>query len=209
MSSSNPLAYVGINKSEQPNFITAERNPTNNDKLPSGVQWFNKSAGNIYISKNNGIWGKLQASTTGGLQKISDIYPDGSGNFNINAGKGIIITPGSSNITIASKSENIDWTDYATSATVLANSGSISTATISLTLPISPVNSDICKFLVGIGETLIIQASPSQKIRLGKIISNEEGTAQTSIIGSSLNLVYIASQKQWVATSSIGNWTII
>ena len=62
--SSDPLAYLGIDKFRQPTFLRGRRDPTTNDKQIAGVQWYNDLTQTIYISRGNGLWSTLASSAS-------------------------------------------------------------------------------------------------------------------------------------------------
>lgn len=101
------------------------------------------------------------------------------------------------------------WTDTALSSSVKSNSGSIATATATLTLPPFPIQGDVCAFTVDSAvATLTIQATAGKKIRIGNQISSVTGSLQSSDNGDSITLIFRASDNTWLTTQSIGNWLI-
>lgn len=64
--SNNPLGYLGIVPSLQPDFITAQRAPTTNDIQEPGTRWFNQNTLTIYETTGAGNWlvGSNQQATT-------------------------------------------------------------------------------------------------------------------------------------------------
>ena len=102
----------------------------------------------------------------------------------------------------------LTWTDRSASATVLANSGSFSTAAISLTLPASPAQGSVCQFIVDAAGVLSVVANTGQLIRVGNVTSASAGMAQSSAQGDSISLVYRSSDTTWIVQGIQGNWAI-
>lgn len=100
------------------------------------------------------------------------------------------------------------YTDQASSVSVTSDSGSFSTAAITLTLPASPAQGDVCEFVASTSDQLVIQAAGTQVIHIGNTASSATGTATSSAIGDSLSLVYQSSTDDWWALNSVGNWTL-
>jgi len=65
-SSSNPLAYTGIDLYTQPQFINANRAPTINDIYNPGTQWQNNAANPvvIYETTGAGVWALSNATSS-------------------------------------------------------------------------------------------------------------------------------------------------
>lgn len=117
-------------------------------------------------------------------------------------------TSGTSNI-ITVKSP--PFSDQGSSTTVTLNSGSFSTAAITLTLPASAglEDGDLCCFCATTADTLVIQAVGSQIINVGSTASSAAGTATSSAIGDSLSLRYQSSSDSWWAvTPPQGIWIL-
>jgi hypothetical protein len=100
----------------------------------------------------------------------------------------------------------LPWTDQGSSTTVGENTGSFSTAAITLTLPESPPQGTIAAFAVDNAGALILVAGNAQFIRLGTAISSSNGTATSTNQGDSITLVFRTADNTWIATSSIGMW---
>lgn len=101
------------------------------------------------------------------------------------------------------------WTDEATSFAVVVGNGYFVTANATATLPASPAQGNICSFAVDNATAILtITANTGQLIRLGTTVSAAAGTCVSNKDGDSITLVYRASDTSWIATQSVGTWTI-
>jgi len=99
--SNNPLAYLGIDRFEQPRFIYASRAPLIGDNLVPGTQWFDRLTTKIYISRGSGIWQDL--TTTANDSAIT--WNDNATTTTANANNGYIVTSGNQVITLPTVSK--------------------------------------------------------------------------------------------------------
>lgn len=118
----------------------------------------------------------------------------------------VSFTAGANTLDMEVSGGGIIWTDHAISASVLSDSGSFSTASVTLTTPASPANGDVLKFVNMFGASLIVTAAGTQLIRVMGSISSAGGTQTSTVIGDSLDLVYQSSSTTWVAIATNGNW---
>lgn len=101
------------------------------------------------------------------------------------------------------------WSFEAVSFNALSNNGYFVTAVATATLPASPSQGDIIRFVIDTTSTVTIQANTGQAIRLGAAISASAGTAATNAQQSTLDLVYGSSTTTWYACGGvIGTWTL-
>lgn len=100
------------------------------------------------------------------------------------------------------------WSDAGASGSVASGSGSFATASITLTLPASPAQGDICAFIADTSGVVTVQAAAGQVIRLGNVASAAAGSAASTARGDSIVLIYRTSGSSWIADSSMGNWSI-
>lgn len=133
------------------------------------------------------------------------VPPDGAGNLNIVGGPGVTITGdvGTNTLTVNS----VLYTDQGVSTSVVADSGSFSTAAITLTLPASPNNGERCEFVATNG-ILTIQAAGTQVIHLGGDSSSAGGACTGSSTGDSITLIYQSSTDDWWSLSANGVWVL-
>lgn len=110
--------------------------------------------------------------------------------------------------TLVPDKTGVVWSDQGASTTVGSNTGSVSTAAITLTLPASPSNGDTCEFILGAALNLNVTANAGHTIRMGNLVSAVAGTASTAVLGNSLILVYNSTLTSWLTKSAIGNWVI-
>lgn len=101
------------------------------------------------------------------------------------------------------------WLDVSGAFSPLDDFGYFVTATATGTLPASPSQGDTIKFFVDTTDILTIQASGTQIIRLGNVVSAAGGTAVSTDRGDSLELTYRSSSNCWcVIAGASGNWTL-
>ena len=127
----------------------------------------------------------------------------------LTAGSGITITNGANSITIAATAAAFNWTDEAVPFNASSNNGYFITAgSVTATLPASPNQGDIIRFIVDTASAFTVTANSGQVIRLSSSVSASAGTAVSTARGDSLNLVYRSGATGWLSFGSIGNWVI-
>ena len=127
----------------------------------------------------------------------------------LTAGSGISISNGHGSITISSISSSITWIDKSNSFNAAVSNGYFVTANSTANLPASPSQGNVISFVVDSStDILTIQANVGQKIQIGSVISTSAGIAVSSSNGDSVTLVFRASDSNWLATQSMGTWSI-
>lgn len=126
-----------------------------------------------------------------------------AGNWNILGGPGVTTSGSGSTLTINS----VVYTDEGISASVTSDSGSFSTAAITLTLPASPANGERCEFIASTADQLVITAAGTQVINVGSTASSAGGTLTSNAKGDAVSLIYQSSSDDWFALSVVGVWT--
>jgi hypothetical protein len=122
----------------------------------------------------------------------------------LTGGPGVTITNGVGSITINS----VLYTDQGSGVTVVSDSGSFSTAAITLTLPASPNNGERCEFIAASG-VLVIQLAGTQVGHLAGASTSAGGTFTGSATGDSIVLIYQSSTDDWWALGSpSGVWVL-
>ncbi len=119
-----------------------------------------------------------------------------------------IDTSGTSSNGLMGVSQYFPYTDEATSFTAVANNGYFCTATLTATLPASPIQGDKIEIFTELSAIITVRANTGQTIRLNTSVSASAGSAVNVTGGSSIMLVYKASTTQWCAISVVGSWTI-
>ena len=116
----------------------------------------------------------------------------------------------SPNITaIVNPTNSFPWTDVSGSVSAASNNGYFVIGTCTSTLPGSPSQGDMVKYIVDhASQLLTIQASPGQTIRLGNTVTAAAGTAVSTLRGDAIELVYRSSNTSWEALSSVGQWNL-
>lgn len=105
MSNSNttsidPLAYVGIDRFEQPRFLYADRAPLSEDIHIPGTLWFNRISKNIYISQGQGSWVNITTHTS----PSGITWNDAATTTTMTVNNGYIVTGGAQVFTLPSTS---------------------------------------------------------------------------------------------------------
>jgi len=187
--------------------IQRSSSAASSDKTLNGVSHYNSGQFTIDTDGFVSLTGAGLAIDSFSPDSGTDpVVPDAAGLVNIR-GSGSVSTIGSLNtLTIDVSGGGIVWTDHAISASVLSDSGSFSTASVTLTTPASPANGDVLKFVNMFGASLIVTAAGTQLIRVMGSISSAGGTQTSTVIGDSLDLVYQSSSTTWVAIATNGNW---
>jgi hypothetical protein len=162
----------------------------------------------FWVSSNSGSSGSVLFLTgnSGGA-----VGPNGGGNINLTGSGGINVagSPGTNTLTITGSGSGISWTDISAPLTASANNGYFVTASITVTLPTSPSQGDLIYISTQTGSVVIVQAAAGQRIRLANSTTAIAGTAESTDIGCTLQLVYRSANTQWVSIGSEGSWTLI
>lgn len=125
--------------------------------------------------------------------------------LNILGGPGVTTSASGSTVTINS----VVYTDQGGSTSVTSDSGSFATAAITLTLPATPAQGEICEFVTTSAAALVVDAPGTQLIRIGTSVSSAGGTVTSpALAGCSLVLRYRAADTTWYETSVTGVWVI-
>ena len=123
-------------------------------------------------------------------------------------GQVLTATTGSPASWAAAPSSSLPWTDESTTFSPAVTNGYFVTGTATATLPASPSQGNTIVFTVDTTQVLTITANTGQVIRMGSAVSASAGTAVNNARGDSVTLVYRASDTAWIASSSIGTWTV-
>lgn len=122
-----------------------------------------------------------------------------SANFTVDANGFVSLT----------SSGGFTWNDISGAFSPLAENGYFVTGTATGTLPASPSQGDMIKFVVDHAtQNLTIDAPGTQLIRNGTGISSAGGTCTSNNQGDSIVLVYRAANTTWIATEVSGTWTL-
>lgn len=193
MSASNlySLAFGSTSSSSFPgNAVIQTRNPGSTDiKGPQGIfpvgqLWVNTVAGSywglIYFTSSNGVvsatWGQFTTGDVGGIKTINSLLPDGAGDFEIAAGSGITVTPGTNSISIATDGSHTTYN---------ANTGSATPSSDVINVVVASDNGTLS--VEGSGNTLSLTTSTagySTAFGLDSL-QNESGGGSNSCFGTS------------------------
>ncbi|HET9433057.1 MAG TPA: hypothetical protein VFO37_04835 [Chitinophagaceae bacterium] len=124
----------------------------------------------------------------------------------VKGGPGITVDFAAGDYTVNS----VVFTDQAGNTAVTADSGSFSTASVTLTTPAAPTQGDELYFIAttaGAG-TLVVQLDGTQVAHLGNVATTAGGTITNTAIGDCIVLRYQTATDDWWATSSVGIWIL-
>lgn len=127
----------------------------------------------------------------------------------LTAGAGISITNGNNSITIAASGAGFTWSNIAVNTNAVAENGYRATAALTLTLPNGPADGVTIKIQVKTASAVIVAAQGSGTIRMGPTIGAAAGSATSTGIGQTIELVYDTANTNWCAQSFVGNWTLV
>lgn len=102
------------------------------------------------------------------------------------------------------------WNDVSGAFSPLKSNGYFITGTSTGTMPAAPTQGDTIKFFVDHAtQDLTVQASGTQIIRMGSLVSSAGGTAISTAQGDSVEFVYRASDTCWCAVCGFsGVWVL-
>lgn len=121
-----------------------------------------------------------------------------------------IITSGSGNtITVTVTSTGLTWNDVTGAFSTVKNNGYFVMGASTTTLP-AAIQGDTVEFIIdtSASSALVITAGAGQKIRIGISISSIGGTATSTAIGSTVELIFRAADQTWIAGDNNGSWTL-
>lgn len=150
----------------------------------------------------------IDGVNVGSVARVVTEASDQLGTAILTAGTGITITPSANVITISASTGTFPWTDVSGAFSPLAQNGYFITGTATGTLPAAPTQGQTIQFFVDTTQFLTIQASGTQIIRLGSLVTSAGGTAISTLQGDSIELVYRASNTSWQAVDFVGTWLI-
>lgn len=199
------------------------RDPANSDVgYNIGKGWVNEVGNTAWVltsltSFNGVVTANWQsASGAGGLESLTGntggaVDPDTNGNISLVGSGGVTVTgnTGTNTLTITGSSSSISWTDSGTSFAAAAGNGYFVTASVTATLPAGPTQGDVITISTQTASVVIVQAAAGQTIRLANSTSGVAGSAESTDIGCTLQLVYRSANTQWVSIGSEGSWTLI
>ena len=107
------------------------------------------------------------------------------------------------------KGTGFTWSDISGAFSALNGNGYFITGTSTATLPASPSNGDTIEFFVDhASQVLTIQATGTQIIRMGTVVSAAAGSAVSTQRGDSVELVYRSTNTCWQAVDFVGTWIV-
>ncbi len=135
----------------------------------------------------------------------------------LTAGTGISISNGDGTggnpVITATNAAITTWTDEAISYAAVDDNGYMSTAAVTGSLPAAgQPNGTTIAFVASTAALHTISPATTDKIRLGSALTTNgtgSGKIVSTAIGDSVQLVYQSSSGIWIATSVIGNWTVV
>lgn len=175
------------------------------DKNDAGLSSYNDTQ---FVANADGYVSLVGGTDLPSIQTLTGdsggaLGPDASGNINILGGPGVTVTGAGTTLTVNS----VVYTDHGVGATVATDSGSFSTAAITLTVPVSPTNGERVEFIAASG-VLVIQMSGTQIAHLAGAATSAGGTITGSATGDFLSLIFQSSTHDWWSISSGGVWIL-
>lgn len=124
-------------------------------------------------------------------------------------GVGIFTSLGSSNeIKVNVINDGFPWTDKSVTFNALAQNGYFCTGVLTVNLPAAPTQGNTIIIYVDSASVVTVKANTGQTIQIGAMQSTAAGTAASTAEGSTLTLVYRASDTEWHSISDLGSWTL-
>ena len=146
-----------------------------------------------------------------GVQTINSIAPL-AGNFSINAGSNITITPGANSISIASTGgSSFPWTSITLPQTLAVNNGYIVTSSsLDLLLPATSAVGAVIKVILKGGTSWRLTQAAGQSITVNNLVSTvgTGGSVATTGSGQTIEIVCTTANLAWVAQSAMGNFLV-
>jgi hypothetical protein len=185
-----------------------------NASLANVIQTHSLAANSFAVTIQRSAAVAAADSTKNGVSHFdSDIFTvDANGFVSTSGGTLVQEVLGGPGVTITGTATNpivnsVVYTDQGGSTSVISDSGSFATAAITLTLPATPAQGELCEFVTTSAAVLIVDAPGTQLIRSANAITSAGGTITSSgLAGDSLSLRYRTSDTTWYATSVIGVW---
>ena len=142
------------------------------------------------------------------------VGPDGAGNINIFGENGVTtrgVAASNSIFVGLDTTPTFPWTDVSGAFSPLTGNGYFITGTATGTLPAAPSQGDTIKFFIDHAtQALTLQASGTQVIRFGTLISSAGGTATSTQQGNSVELVYREADTCWCVVAGLsGTWILV
>jgi hypothetical protein len=129
-------------------------------------------------------------------------------NLNVNGGAGIQTVGSGDSILISTVTGGFRWIETSISMSITGQVGVFCNAALTISLPLGTIIGITDIIYVDTTGNVIIQAPTGQKIQIGNEISEASGTANTSVQGSMVQLVFKLSDLTWHATAVTGAWTV-
>ena len=163
---------------------------------------------NVDFSGGNPVTGKITAN--GQLLIGSTALPNIQVGTLTSPNSTVTVGYSSPNITLDVSNSNLfPWTDTQGVVSVASFHGYFITGACTASLPAIPSQGNIISFVVDTSDSLVIQASGTQKIRIGVAISTAGGTASNTLQGDALTLIYHSATDSWISIPGAqGVWNL-
>lgn len=115
-----------------------------------------------------------------------------------------------STVTFTVTSTGFTWNDVSGAFVSAPNNGYFVFNMSTTTLPVGAQGNTI-EFIVdtALSSALVITAGAGQKIRIGTSVSSVNGTATSNALGSTVELIFRASDSTWIAGDNNGTWSLV
>lgn len=215
--SSNPLGYTGINFTQNPPIILAQRAPTSNDIYNIGTQWADQSVNptELYETIGNGVWQVANSALLSLTGSSGGAVLPTNGNINIVAGAGLtsVGNPGTSTITLTSTAVGLPYSTVTADTGMQQNNGYITnkagTAAV-MTLPATAAVGSLIS-VVGRGATgWSVGQLAGQVIHMNSVSTTvgTGGSLASSAQYNSVMLLCIVANTEFTVISSQGILTV-
>lgn len=148
----------------------------------------------------NGVTGKIIKDSTINATGIFTLTTSG-----IATGGGLVALGGTVNVNVPAG--GFPWTDVSGAFVSTAGNGYFITGAASTTLP-AAVQADSIEFILDTAASLVLTANAGQKIRIGSNISTVAGTATSTAIGCTVELIFRAADQIWLSGDNNGSWVL-
>jgi len=148
---------------------------------------FNGATGKIIKDSGVNASGIITINTTGELTGGGTVALGGTLNLNVPSG-------------------GFTWNDVSGAFVSTKSNGYFITAAASTTLPAGAQGDTIEYILDTSGGNLVVTANAGQTIRIGSQVSSIGGTITSTSIGSTVELIFRASDSVWISGDNNGSW---
>ena len=123
----------------------------------------------------------------------------------IATGGGTVALGGTVNVNVPAG--GFPWTDVSGAFVSVVGNGYFITGASTTTLP-AAIQGDTIEYILDTASALVITAGAGQKIRISSTISSVGGTASSTSIGCTVELIFRASDQTYISGDNNGSWVL-